>query len=218
MDYFNKDSITVTQRSYNEALDKLLTLCPNVEPTMNEYNSRVVSPISWRPTFGFIKDNLIQHVNYISMRYEKLFDFDNPKVISSNYTIWKERWLIIYCAIRFPFNIYGWECPRQEYPKGYDENDNPIGKSITIPAKMSEWCPPHYLTLEVYDGVWGKAWALKDWHVKHDDIVNFSKQFNDVTTQATYLKELEKADTEVKKWEQAITNLQSLTIPKSNSL
>ena len=215
MDYFNKDSITATQRSYNEALDKLLSLCPNVEPSANEYNSRAVSPTSWRPLFGFKREELLRHVNHISVHYEKLFDFDNPKIISPNYTIWKERWLIVYCAIKFPFSIYGWECARQEYPKGYDEDGNPIGESITIPAKMTEWCSPQYLTLEVYDGVWDKAWGIKDWHIKHNEILDFGMVFDDVETQSRYIKEFFNANAEVEKWEQAMAKLQNMIIPTS---
>jgi len=214
MDYFNKDSITATQRSYNEALDKLLALCPNVEPAMNEYNSRVVSPISWRPLFGFKREELLRHVNSIGVRYETLFNFDNPKVISPNYTIWKERWLTVYCAIQFPFNIYGWEYARQTCPDGYDDDGNPKGKIVTIPATMSEWCSPHYLTIEVYDGTWGKAWGIKDWHVKYNEIIGFGKMFDDAETQSRYAKEIDKANTEVVKWEQAMVKLQQLTIPK----
>lgn len=214
MDYFNKDSIMATQRSYNKALDELLALCPNVEPCANEYNSRVVSPISWRPSFGFKQEQLLRYVNHIGVRYEKLFDFDNPKVIPSNYTIWKERWLVVYCAINIPFTIYGWECARQEYPKGYDENGNPIGKSVTIPAIMTEWCSPQYLTLEVYDRTWGKGWGLKDWHLKYDEILDFGKTFDSLETQEKYAKEIAKASTEVDKWEQAISLLQSIVIPK----
>ena len=216
MDYFNKVSILATQESYNEALNKLLALCPNVEPSANEYNSRVVMPTSWRPLFGFKREELLRHVNHISTRYEHLFDFDNPKVISKNNTIWKERWFIVYCAIQFPFSIYGWEMARQEYPEGYDDDGNPIGKCVTIPANISEWCSPQHITLEVYDGVWDKAWALKDWSVKYNEIVNFSKQFESIEAQANYAKGLLQASKEVAKWEEAISRLQELTIPNTN--
>jgi alpha-N-acetylglucosamine transferase len=216
MDYFNKDSIAATQRSYNEALDKLLTLCPNVEPSANEYNSRSVSPTSWRPLFGFKRDALLRHANYVTTRYEKLFDFGIPKVIPNTYTIWRERWFIVYCAITFPFTIYGWEHAHEEYPQGYDDHDNPIGKTITIPAKMTEWCSPQYLTLEVYDGVWDKAWGLKDWYIKYDEVMGFGKMFDNAETQAQYAKGVFEANTEVKNWELAISKIHCAIIPTNS--
>lgn len=214
MDYFNKDSITATQRSYNEALDKLLELCPNIEPSANEYNQRIVTPTSWRPKFGHNEDVLLRHINFITTRFETLFNFGNPKVIDPSYTIWKERWFVVYCAIQFPFKIYGWNYAITTYPKGYDEDGNPIGEPQHIPAMMKEWDTPHYLTLVVYDGAWDKGWGLRDWHIKHDEIANFGKSFGDITTKDKYLKELKKADDEVSKWEQAIRKLQSIVIPK----
>lgn len=214
MDYANKDSITATQRSYNEALDKLLSICPNIKASANEYNQRIVMPIYWRPVFGYKKENLLRHINIISTKFETLFDFGKPKIIETTYTIWKERWLNVYCAIQFPFSIYGWDYGKTIYPEGYDDKDEPKGKPQYIPPTMSEWNSPRYITLVVYDGVWDKGWGLKDWHLKYDEILNFSNAIDDVKTKAHYMSEISKANTEVEKWEQALSKLQTLIIPK----
>lgn len=209
MDYVNKQSIEATVNSYYQALDKLTNLCPNLEMEANCYNQRIALPTSFRPKFGFDNKVLWSNVNNIRVQFEPLMDFGQPKIISQSYTIWRERWLYIYAYIDVPFTYYAWECATVTYPDGFDETGEPKGMPKTTPAKMVEWCSPQCITLEV-SGCWGKAFAIKDWNAKHQEIVDLGDVFLDKKIKDIYLEGVAKADKALAEWQTAIRTIQTM--------
>jgi hypothetical protein len=217
MDYLNITSLKATSDSYFTAMKQLTDLCPNIEPSCNEHNSRTVMPVEWSPKFGHNPTTLLSKVNWVSTRFDRLMEFGNPKLIPSNYAIRKERWFLVSCGIQIPFHIYAWDNASMTYPSGWDEAGNPIGEPKHTPAQMSEWCEPHYLNLVVHNGIWGKGWGLNDWHVKADEIKNWGNQFADETARANYAKGYLEACKEVETWEREMAKITIIGLPKGDA-
>jgi hypothetical protein len=198
-----------------EAFKKLTALCPHVEPSTNEFNWRAALPTTWRTTFAIDKNDLLKHCTTIRTHHEDLFDINHPKLVNKGWGIWTNRFFMVYCAIHFPFSIYEWQEGRDYYPEGYDDNGEPIGKQAHTLPQMTEFCSPQHLTLVVHDGIWDKAWGLKDWHTKADEISNFCNNIVSKTAQYEYQKGLDLANKEVEKWEKAIAEIQEVKIPNA---
>lgn len=211
-DYRDKVSIAATIESYWQAFNKMMDLCPHVEPLANEGNARTILPKVWRPSFCTNHLSLLPHCTAVRVRYEPLFDISTPRVILKNYTIWRERFVTVSCRIDFPIDIFAWDAARMECSE-YDDDGHCVGETKDVPAQMKPWCPPQFLTLEVLDSIWGKAWSLKDWHTKQEEIYQFGEQFS-ADVQQKYNEGILKASQEVARWEEAIEDIQEMKIPR----
>jgi len=214
MDYWNKESVNKTLKSYMAAFNEIVKLCPNLEPSANESNSRIVLPTTWQPSFGFKEGDLIQHCNWMRASHESLFDYRQPKIITKSMWIWGSYFFKVYWGISIPFSMYAWDMARQVCEEGglFNDEGNCLGRYKLVPAQMCEWCSPQYLTLEVTSHS-GHSWGLKDWHNKYNEIYRYFKEAP-ISIQNQYQKVFEAADYEVTKWETAIADLAKLEIPR----
>jgi hypothetical protein len=202
-DFRDITSMQKTIDSYMEAFTKMSVLCPRVEPSSNEFNGRAVLPTNWRPMFGVDSVLLLPHATRLSTTWESLFDFDNPKAITPQYTIWRDSWFRLHWYIDFPFTIYSWEMARRTIVN--DDPENPVYE--TTPEQMNAWHDGH-ITLSS-DSWYYKTWSLKDWREKYYEILSTA----DVCTPKIaegYRSQVAKANSEVDKWQKALANLTML--------
>lgn len=211
MSYRNWESTRSTMKSYTRAMKQILELCPAVEPSSNEFNGRTVLPTRWRPSFGFNLSELLGKCNRLFANTENLFDFGRPVQAQPRWNIWERDFFKVSCGIDVEFDIYQWDEARRHCLEE-DEAGNCI-RYEDFPAEMVKFCSPQYIYLEVYDGVWRKCWGLKDWNKKQGEIRHFFDSANE-NIKGKYLEAVDKANSEVEKWQKAIADMASIKIPQ----
>jgi len=185
------------------AFNEMAKLCPKVNPDCNSSNQRIVLPTQWEPTFGYNTEHLLPYITNIHVDYERLFEFGRPKLIAPTYTMWKSSWFTLEWQIEFPFEFYGWKAASRHQIN--DDEETPIYE--TTPENMCVWMES---TIILSSGSWPyKAWGLKDWKSKYTEILSFLD--NSPKVVAKYRMEVEKANTEVLKWERELEKVATLT-------
>jgi len=213
MEYRNKVSTIKTIESYMEAFDKMVVLCPKVKIDSNSFNQRIVLPTRYTPTFGRTIDHLIPEATWGTVRWERLFEIlDKPKIITPKYHIWNSDWLTINWGIDFPFEIYDWEIACQELTNREEiEADETVEpKYRLIPEQMKPHFKEH-ITLTTRYGE-AKKWGLKDWNNSYHEIETYMDSCKNDKVVEQYRKHIIEANDEVRRWEKAMHDLQSVRI------
>jgi hypothetical protein len=180
-----------------------------VEPSCNEFNQRAVLPTQWRPVGGYDTERLRKDANYLSTQHADLIEIiDKPRYLKKGHWDY-DAYFKVSWQLRIPFNIFAWESPRTEYPDGFDAEENPIGKPLYIPAKLSEWCSPQYLCLGEISGWAMKSWSLPNWRDKPGEILSFMDDNPILRDQ--YHKKVEEANKHYAEWLRLLDKMNNLS-------
>lgn len=210
MDYRNIESTQATITSYLDAFTKMREFCQDVEPSANESNHRAVLPIAWRPVGRYDANKLRQSANHLSATHARLLEDFSGKARYLAKGYWDyDAFFKVSWQLRIPFNIYAWECARVTYPNGFDDDGNPIGKPKRIPATMSDWCSPQYLTLGEISSWAMRQWSLPEWQAKHQEIECFMD--DNPALKEKYRGAVLNADKEFAKWQNALKDMAELS-------
>jgi hypothetical protein len=149
-----------------------------------------------------------KHATKMHVTMESLFDMGRPKPVCPRWHIWENTFFVVrFCVVR-EFSVAHWEAGRIGCPEYTDEAGEHHEAVAGRPAAIVPFLP-HTMTLTIE----GPHFGLKDWKVKHAEILAVADTFGAKDLKLEFLQQVSKADDEVARWEKAIADA-VVTIPE----
>jgi len=208
MDWCDAETIRKTINSWQHAVDSLLTICPKIEPDVNDYNSKNPAPCSWRLVCGARDDFLREHASGIFTHQAELFEYGRPRDHTPQSWVWRSSFLKMSFVITRPFHMYGWRAGSMGRTAGVNEDGSPYDAIPAKPAKIDSL--KRHVTLR-FDG---QSFGLADWYIKHEEILAVCDECT-AEVRDKYLAAVEKADEDVRKWQEARAALVVIPVAES---
>lgn len=195
MDWIDKECLDRTWASYSTALNKMLQLSgKNVKMRSGWGGNDGPLPTQFEIAWGAPVEDLRPHATNLFVNQASLFgDYGHGHAtrFTGREWTWETDFFTVETALRFPFNIYGWEAG---CTAGHDEEGNE-----TVPAKsarIKEQGDYHYIGLRGPR----KKWGLKDWKAKASEIAGWGAAMTPALA-AEYSTQYAKACEMVARWE-----------------
>jgi hypothetical protein len=189
---YTREAIGATLDSYRAALDKVFGMSDHVEFHGSGSAMDLYMPMSLRA--GDVKVYAALTTR-ISVERGRLFDGpETPLLVRSSWHTWTSSFLRVTAWVDVPFVAY------EHQPERFDET----GESEPATLRSSIY----YVQVCVCERIFG----LMHWRTKHEEIAGLMDGATpDIAYK--YARAVEAADKEIKRWEDAIRNLQTVEIP-----
>jgi hypothetical protein len=188
---YTREAIGATLDSYRAALDKVFGMSDQVDFHGSGGGMDLYVPMRLR-AHG-VKD-YAAHTTRVVTEMGRLFDGPSPLLVRPSWHIWASSFWRMEARVDVPFVVYAHQ------PERFDETGEVEPATLRKSVYHVQVC------------VCQRDFGLKDWRTKHEEIAGLMDGATpDIAYK--YARAVEAADKEIKRWEDAIRNLQTVEIP-----